>query len=239
MKNFTKRALFAGLGLLAMSCLVQAQDAPAQTPPAAPAPAPSPTWSVGPIDFSGLIDGYHTRTSTTRMCRPGSGHERALQLQLQANQLSLNMAKLTMSHDPDPVGFRVDLGFGKAFDGIHSSEPSGSNGFLRNIEQAYVSVKSKKGYEADFGQFVTSAGAEVIESKDNWNYSRSILFAWAIPYYHFGLRTILPVSSHFTGGVQVVNGWNNVEDNNTGKTLGVVGISPAKNQLEQRVVRRT
>ena len=31
----------------------------------------------------------------------------------------------------------------------------------------------------------------MIESKDNWNYSRSLLFAWAIPYYHFGLRSSL------------------------------------------------
>ena len=36
----------------------------------------------------------------------------------------------------------------------------------------------------DFGKFVTSAGAEVIEAKDNWNYSRSLLFVNAIPYLH-------------------------------------------------------
>jgi hypothetical protein len=233
LKKTSKLTLFAGLGLLAMSSLVQAQDAPAQTPPAAPAPAPaappSPTWSVGPIDFSGLIDGYYTANFNHPYVSAGVPGQNALyNFNFQANQLSLNMAKLSMSHDADPVGFRVDLGFGKAFDTIHASEPSGSSGFLRNIEQAYVSVKSKKGYEADFGQFVTSAGAEVIESKDNWNYSRSLLFAWAIPYYHFGLRTILPVGSHFTGGIQVVNGWNNVEDNNTGKTLGLVGNLTSK-----------
>jgi len=34
----------------------------------------------------------------------------------------------------------------------------------------------------DLGKFVTSAGAEVIEAKDNWNYSRSLLFVNAIPY---------------------------------------------------------
>ena len=233
MKNLTKRTLFAGLGLLATAWLVQGQDAPAQTPPAAPpaapAPAPSPTWSVGPIDFSGLIDGYYTANFNHPYVSSGVPGQNALyNFNFQANQLSLNMAKLSMSHTADPVGFQVDLGFGKAFDVIHASEPSGSAGFLRNIEQAYVSVKSKKGYEADFGQFVTSAGAEVIESKDNWNYSRSLLFSWAIPYYHFGLRTVVPVGSHFTTGVQVVNGWNNVEDNNTGKTLGVVGNFTSK-----------
>jgi len=62
----------------------------------------------------------------------------------------------------------------------------------------------------------------VIESNANWNYSRSILFAWAIPYYHFGFRAT-ETKGHFTGGFQVVNGWNNVEDNNSGKTLGFVG----------------
>ena len=89
----------------------------------------------------------------------------------------------------------------------------------------YVSFKPKnaKGFEADFGQFVTSAGAETIESKDNWNYSRSLLFEWAIPYYHFGLRTAMPIGSHFTAGFQLVNGWNNLVDNNSGKTLGFVG----------------
>ena len=67
-----------------------------------------------------------------------------------------------------------------------------------------------KGFEADLGKLVASAGAEVIEAKDNWNYSRSLLFAWAIPYCHFGLRTSMPVSKTETVGVQLVNGWNNV-----------------------------
>ena len=28
----------------------------------------------------------------------------------------------------------------------------------------------------------------MIEAKDNWNYSRSLLFALAIPFYHVGVR---------------------------------------------------
>jgi len=217
--------LFAGSCLLAIASLAFAQDqpAPAPAPAAAPAPPPAPTWSVGPIDFSGLIDGYVTGNFNHPNVGGVPGQNGLYNFNVEANQFSLSMAKLTMSHDADPIGFRVDLGFGRAFDIIHASEPSAPFSFARNIEQAYVSVKSKKGLEADFGQFVTSAGAEVIEAKDNWNYSRSILFAWAIPYYHFGLRTVIPVGSHFTGGVQVVNGWNNLEDNNSGKTIGLVG----------------
>ena len=50
------------------------------------------------------------------------------------------------------------------------------------IIAAYVTLKPKqwKGVQIDVGKFVTSAGAEVIESNANWNYSRSLLFAWAI-----------------------------------------------------------
>lgn len=193
---------------------------PAEVPAAAPAAAP--IWSVGPIDFSGLADGYFTGNFNN----PASQQNQLQNFNFQSNQFSLNMVKLSMAHSPDPIGFQVDLGFGKAFDVIHATEPSGSNGYLRNVEQAYVAIKptKAKGFEADFGQFVTSAGAEVIETNNNWNYSRSLLFAWAIPYYHFGLRTSMPLTKALTGGIQVVNGWNNTEDNNTGKTIGITGV---------------
>ncbi len=210
--------------LLGMSAFGQdaAAPAPAQTPaPAAAAtpPPPPPPWSVGSIDFSGLIDAYYDFNFN----RPASGINGpgTLNFDSQANSFSLNMLKLSMSHAVDPIGFQVDLGFGRAFDIINANEPSLST---KNIEQAYISFKPNKdkSFQLDFGKWVTSAGAEVIESNANWNYSRSDLFALAIPYYHFGLR-MSGTAGKFTGGIQVVNGWNNVIDNNTGKTLGFVG----------------
>ena len=134
-----------------------AAQAPAATPEAAP-----PTWSVGPIDFNGLVDGYYSFNFN----HPAGMSNQLYNFDIKANQFSLNMAKLTLAHSPDPVGFQVDLGFGRAFDIIHASEPSTAPSFLRNIEQAYVSLKppKAKGFEVDFGQFVTSAGAEVIET---------------------------------------------------------------------------
>jgi hypothetical protein len=197
-------------------------SAPAAPPAVAAAtPPPAPVWSVGPIDFSGLVDGYYSFNAN----HPGTSSygNQLHNFDVDANAFSLSMAKLTMSHDPDPVGFRVDLAFGKAIDQILSTDPNFNHSHL---EQAFVSWKptKAKGFEADFGEFVTSAGAEVIESKDNWNYSRSLLFALAIPYYHVGLRTSMPITKTFTGGFQLVNGWNNFTDNNSGKTLGFTGV---------------
>jgi len=171
------------------------------------------------VDFSGSVDGYYTLNFN----HPQTGTNGLYNFNFNANEASLNFAKLTMEMAPAPVGFRIDIGGGKASKWMSSTDPA--PGAFRYLEQAYVSFKppAAKGLEVDFGKFVTTAGAEVIETKDNWNYSRSLLFAWAIPYYHMGAKATFPVGKTFTGGVMVVNGWNNLWDNNTGKTLGFIG----------------
>src|SRR6266852_652621 len=80
---------------------------PAQEP-SAPAP---PTWSVGPIDFSGLVDGYYSFNSN----HPASQVNQLYNFNDKTNQFSLNMAKLSLAHTPDPVVFQIDLGFCRAF----------------------------------------------------------------------------------------------------------------------------
>ncbi|MEN6537589.1 MAG: porin [Bryobacteraceae bacterium] len=176
-------------------------------------------WSADQITFSGLVDGYYS----FNLNHPESRHNQLRNFDVSANQFSLNMAKLTAEHSAEPVGFRLDAGFGETFDAIHNSNSEFST--VRNIEQAYISLRpaNAKGLQVDLGKFVTSAGAEVIETHSNWNYSRSLLFAWAIPYYHMGIRTAVPMGKHFTGGVQLVNNWNGMGDNNTGKTIGLTG----------------
>ena len=197
------------------------------TAPASNPPAQEPaTWSVGPIDFSGLVDGYYSFNAN----HPASQVNQLYNFDDKTNQFSLNMAKLSLSHSPDPVGFQVDLGFGRAFEIFNRQPSEQASDTFRFLKEAYLSLKppKAKGLEIDFGKFVTSAGAEVIETNGNWNYSRSLLFALAIPYYHFGVRTSIPIGKYFTGGVQIINGWNNIGDNNSGKTVGVTGTLTTK-----------
>ena len=171
------------------------------------------------MDISGLIDGYYSYNAN-RPSDAANGQANDLyNFNDKTDQFNLSEARLTLNHDPDPVGAHVDLFFGRTNTLINGSSHDNAD----YVEQAFLSLKppKAKGLELDFGKFVTSAGAEVIEAKDNWNYSRSVLFAWAIPYYHFGLRTSMPVSKTDTVGVQVVNGWNNVTANNGGVTIGL------------------
>jgi len=212
------------LQTVAAASLAVAFTAGAQTPAPAdstPAPAPAaPTWSVGPMDVSGLIDGYYSYNQNRPSAAANGQSNDLYNFNDKTDQFSLSEARLTLNHDPDPVGARVDLLFGRAETLVNGPTTAGNESQF--LEQAYLMLKppKAKGFEMDFGKFVTSAGAEVIEAKDNWAYSRGILFAWAIPYYHFGLRTSLPVGKD-TIGFQAVNGWNNVTKSNGGVTIGL------------------
>lgn len=194
------------------------QDAAAAAPAAAPAPAPSP-WTKHGVDFYLLGDVY----GTLNFNHPDTGNNGLYNFDDRANQAHLNFAKFSMEKASGILGFRVDAGFGRTLDMISAADDA-PDGF-KYLEQMYVEFRPPKahGIEIDFGKFVTSAGAEVIESNNNWNYSRSLLFAWAIPYYHFGARASIPVTKTFSTGIQVVNGWNSLGTNNGMETVGLVG----------------
>jgi hypothetical protein len=193
----------------------------------APAPADPPAWTAGPIKFSGFVDAYYS----LNLNHPASGSNSGVRFfDQKANTFSLNMAKLTLEAAPEPIGFRVDLGFGRGFELFHAFEPLEDGQTInRNIMQAYLSVKPEGwgGFQFDFGKFVTSAGAEPTETHLNWNYSRSLIYSLG-PFYHFGARIAKPVNSVWTTGFQVVNGWNNVDDNNSGKTIGITNAFAGK-----------
>jgi len=193
----------------------------AQTPTSAPAPEPAPrVWKIGPFDFSGFTSFYYSYNEN-HPSEDANGKTNDLYVfDDKTNQFNVEAAKLTINHDPAPVGVRVDLLFGRANKLYHNTRDNSTDDY---IEQAFLSTKPSHthGTEIDFGQFTSSAGAEVVETTLNWSYSHSILFAWAVPYYHFGFRTSTPVTSTWTAGVQVVRGWNNVNDSEGGPTVGI------------------
>ncbi|HEO64256.1 MAG TPA: porin, partial [Spirochaetes bacterium] len=100
-----------------------------------------------------------------------------------------------------------------------------------DLTQGYLEYLAPVGNGLKFtlGKFATFIGGEVIEAKDNAMYSRSILFFYAIPFTHTGLKMDYSFSDAFSLGIYVVNGWDNVQDNNKGKTFGIsLGVAPVK-----------
>lgn len=207
--------------LLWITGFARAEDA-AETAAVAPAPPA--------IQVSGFLDWYYEynfNRPPRYLYSEGGSVLNPVQnglrnFDFKANQFALNMAEIVIQKAPAPIGFKVNLAFGKATDWIHAAEPGGADTY-KHILQAYLTTPVKglgKGDTLDVGKFVTSHGNEVIETKDNWNYTRSLIFAWAIPYYHAGLRYNHPIDATSTLAVHLVNGWNNVEDNNTSPSIG-------------------
>jgi hypothetical protein len=152
------------------------------------------------------------------------------------NAFSLALAELALEKAPStnsPVGGRIDLAFGTTANTVGSAEPGGtaSDEIYEHIQQAYLSWMAGDNLVLDFGKFVTPIGAEVIESQYNWNYSRSILFGFAIPFYHTGLRASYAASDQLSLGGYIVNGWNNTFETNSDKTFIAQAVITPSEQL--------
>jgi len=154
-----------------------------------------------------------------------------------ANSFTLDLAQLVFTKDTpmNGVGFKLKLSAGETAKFIHAlglgiksgENPKDTEPF--DLTEAYISYVAPlgKGLRFDFGKMATYHGAEVIEAKDNPNYSRSFLFNFAIPFTHTGLKVSYPFSDSFNLSVHLVNGWDNFEDNNKGKTIGLsAGYTP-------------
>ena len=206
-------------------CLAAPQWAAAQDPakPADPAPDPDKVtlnFFKG-TEVGGLVDGYYLWNSNK--VAPQYHAFDAFH-----NKFDLSMAEVWLAKAPasdSPIGYKIRLNFGHAT----SVFTPGTDNDYKNIEEAYGSYLAPvgKGLQIDFGKFVTNAGAEVVEAKDNWNYSRSLLFQLAIPVYHAGVRFTYSPNDKVSLMGGIVNGWNNVNDNNDGKTvMASVTIKP-------------
>ena len=206
--------------------------------PAAPSPAARPAEGppANPFDsvtVSGLFDGYygynfqHPQTSSTAPVSPYRFFEGP------TSAFSLNMLELGFTKGPtesDRLGFNFTFGYGNAMNVVNSGDPAGL-GYAQYLKEGYVSWLAPvgSGLQIDFGKFVTQHGAEVIETSGNWNYSRGILFYYAIPFYHYGVRTHYAFNDKVATSLYLVNGWNNIGENNTGKTFGIqVALTPTK-----------
>ena len=184
--------------------------------------APTLAGLLGPTSLSGFVDVYYGQNFNN----PASQTNGLRFFDQSTNMFGLNLVELVVDKTPEVTnsrtGYHVALGFGQAMNAVNGSDHGGL-GFDQYLKEAYFSYLAPvgKGLQVDIGKFVTPHGAEVIETKDNWNYSRGLLFSYAIPYYHFGMRAKYAFNDKYAVTGFFVNGWNNVIDNNTGKTYGL------------------
>ncbi len=155
--------------------------------------------------------------------RPDSGINEQRIFDREDNSFLIDLAQIQFAKEAPVggVGYKLKLSAGETAKFIHSAG-LGQPGDEFDLTEAYIDYRAPlgSGLGLRFGKFATYHGAEVIEARDNYNYSRGFLFNFAVPFTHTGLMAEYTFSKALTANLYLVNGWDNTNDNNKGKTLG-------------------
>jgi hypothetical protein len=173
-------------------------------------------------DFLGLSL-YLQGGYTFNFRNPDSGTNEQRIFDQKANTFLIDLAEIQFAKDA-PVGglgYKLKVSFGETAKYIHSKGLGDSNDVV-DLTEAYVNYVAPlgSGIKLQFGKFVTPYGVEVIEARDDFNYSRSFLFNYAIPITHTGFMAGYTFSKALSANIYAVNGWDVTNDNNKGKTFG-------------------
>jgi hypothetical protein len=229
-------------GVKTAAYALPAPSAAISDPGPAPDDAPKINLSslLGPVTLSGFGDVYYGYDYN----HPGDNQSGLRFFEAPTNGFAFNMAELILDKAPDAtssesrLGYHVSAGYGEAAKIINGSDApfgDGSNFFVKEAYASYLAPVGK-GLTVTVGKFVTNAGAEVIETNANWNYSHSLLFYYAIPYFHFGAKAAYTFNPKWAVNASLLNGWNNTNishavlpGNSSGLTYGgTVAYTPNK-----------
>jgi hypothetical protein len=163
------------------------------------------------IDYGAFLDSYYAYDSNQPQV------SRAYTTQpVKHDTPSINLAHLEMKIQTEKIRSRIALQAGDSVERNAALEP----GKEKYIQEAYLGTKLGEKTWVDAGIFLGNIGAESWISKDNWTYSRALNLDY-VPYYSAGIRLEHQVDQKQSFQLQVINGWQNVSENNTAKALGM------------------
>ena len=231
MKKIAKHSALAGILTLSLTGY-QAKAQQAEPVPAAPTPVsaekpadppPPAIFSIAGFDLTGHVDiGYTNLRGAGKFV--GGVNSRVFDFD--RNKVNLQSIDLQLANTPENgFGGLLNVTLGKDADtiaayGTIDKNRGPANGVDKraDVTQAFVHYGAGP-LTLIAGKFVTLSGAEVIKSASDTNYSRSILFGYAIPFTHTGVRATYKVSDTLTliGGLN--QGWDAFKDTNNDKTV--------------------
>lgn len=174
-----------------------------------------------PVTFGGFVDTYYAYDFNDAVTNRQFTYASAAR----HNEFAVNLAFVEAKLDQEKVRGRLALQAGTAVNANYSYEVTntGADGLgdvVRHIQEAVVGVKVADNLWIDAGIYFSHIGFESFISRDNWNYLRSMT-AENTPYYQTGVKATYQFTPEFTGQLHVLNGWQNVTDNNKDKALGL------------------
>ena len=143
------------------------------------------------------------------------------------NTIGLNLAEITLKRTSSEVGMLIDLDFGHEADLNAAVNPGTGTQVVdevsKHVGQAYLTYNPSWApkLRLDAGKLITHMGLEVAKSKENFQYSRSLLYSFGIPIWHMGAHVAYTaVPDRLQLSAYVYNGWNSIYESNTTKTFG-------------------
>lgn len=242
MKNLYHGGL-PGIVCSAMICFAASVFAQETAPLSAPSEESKIASFFKSVEISGFIDTYYSYNFSKPDDQRGSagGFTRdaaegdwidVRAFDRENNSFTLDNIEISVfkpSTEKDPIGFGFTTNYGEIAQRItfvdsdgrrDGSDPLSSQDFT--VSQGFITYKAPvgKGLDFKFGKFATWIGAELWESVDNPNFSRSLLYQNAVPFTNTGLAISYPLLDQLTTSFYLVNGWDTFVDNNDSKTLG-------------------
>ena len=151
------------------------------------------------------------------------------------NRFTLNAFGVVLDKPYDPAkrsaGFHVEALFGQNATVIKSGGGALDLGTQGDIPHLYVTLNlptaNGSGVQFKAGRIPTLLGLEVIETVANPNWSEGNQFIYVENFTGVGVSVETKLNQHVDVQLRVINGWDQVSDNNNRKSLmGRVGISP-------------
>jgi hypothetical protein len=140
------------------------------------------------------------------------------------NEFNVNLAFVEATVARRRVRGRLALQAGTSVQANYAAEPRqgavSGDALSRMLQEAYAGYQLTPTLWVDAGVFYSHIGMESWVSRDNPTYTRSLVADFS-PYYSTGVRATWQVSSAVTARVDVVNGWQNISENNEDKSLGL------------------
>ncbi len=201
-------------------------------------PAAARAQTAPAVRTSGYVQGFYQYN----LNQPSNGITNWRAFDNQHDSISVDNVVLDTTWSAGRVSGRVALQVGRAAEMFGMSELTFGNAgaavgrsdgdIWKFIQQATIGYRLPlgRGLLVDGGIFLSPIGPEGVAARDNWNWSRSNLFA-LLPYYHAGVRASYEFASGLTVTASVVNGWNGITDGNGDKSV-IASVSRATDNVE-------
>lgn len=182
--------------------------AQSQTPPDSAA-----ATTGGKLAVQGYLDAYYAYDFN----KPAGGDRPYFVSMNRHNEMTVNLACVALQYTASRVRARVVPGFGTYMNANYQAEP----GSLKNLVEANAGVRlwPNKDIWLDAGILSAPYTNESAISRDHLAYTRSLAPEY-VPYYVSGVKLSIPLSSVWQFNVYVVNGWQQIQDQNANKSVG-------------------